>query len=244
MEQAFAVSVGDGAHARAMRVGSFEELVCAARELGLEERAVLVVVGGADRMSRLELRRLRPLFGEVLAPLAQRLRATVIDGGTDTGVMRLMGEARTGGGHSFPLVGVIVELLAAHADREPLADAADLEPNHTHFVLVPGTQWGEEAPWIARLASAVAGRSRSVTLLVNGGPVAWEDVRHSVELGRPVLVLEGSGRTADALSAGVRGANSDRRTSSLVQSGLVHAVAARDGDGLARLLDDLLSGRV
>ena len=38
---------------------------------------------------------------------------------------------------------------------------AQFEPNHTHFVIVPGSDWGDESPWITWVASelaAVAGR--------------------------------------------------------------------------------------
>ena len=241
MEGPFPIGAGSGGRARAVRVTSFEELDEAARALDLSGLTALVVVGGAGGMSPPELRRLRPMFSEVIAPLAEQRRMSVIDGGTDTGVMRLMGRARAEGGHSFPLVGVIVDELAAHGSSPSETDAADPEPNHTHFVLVPGTHWGEEAPWLSRLASVSAGTAPSATVLVNGGEVAWDDVRLSVEAGRPVVVVEDSGRTADAVAAAAHGRGADLRANSLVDSGLVHVVNADDRAGLARLLDGLLA---
>jgi hypothetical protein len=80
-------------------------------------------------------------------------------------------------------------------------------------------------------------------VLVDGGAIAAEDVLHSIEAGRRVVVLEGSGRTADALAAAVRGERSDPGIAALASSGLVHLVDARDRDSLAQLLDDVLSGR-
>ena len=68
----------------------------------------------------------------------------MIDGGSDYGVMRLMGSARGEGGWTFPLIGVIVDGLADYSSDSGL-DAVGLEPHHTHFVLVPGSAWGEEA---------------------------------------------------------------------------------------------------
>jgi hypothetical protein len=65
-------------------------------------------------------------------------------------------------------------------------------------------------------------------------------VRHSVEAGRPVIALAGSGRIADVLAAAVRGDESDRRARELVDSGLVGAVGVADRSELARVLDDLL----
>ncbi len=64
--------------------------------LGLSARPVLVVVGGASGMPD-ESPGLSTLFDDVLAPLVEKAGATVVDGGTDEGVMRLMGAAREAG---------------------------------------------------------------------------------------------------------------------------------------------------
>jgi TRPM family ion channel len=242
VEEPFLVELGDDRRAIGVRVGDAADLASAAIELGVGGRPVLVVVGGASRMSAADRRRQAPLFGDILAPIAQQLRATVIDGGTDTGVMSLMGVARqTTGGH-FPLVGVIVEELT-NRPRGASVDAVELEPNHTHFVFVPGSQWGEEAPWLAQLATVVSASEPSATVLVNGGRTAVSDVRHSVDAGRHVVVLDGSGRTADALAAAVRGEQSDPVVAELAESGCVHVVDSHDRNALAWLLDDLLAGR-
>ncbi len=242
MEEPFVVELDGGRRARAVRVEAVADLAQAVHELDVGARAAIVVVGGASGMSAAEARRLRPLFSDVLAPLAQRLDVTVIDGGSDTGVMRLMGSARGEGAWRFPLIGVIVDELADYSKWSGV-DAVDLEPNHTHFVFVPGAEWGEEAPWLARLATVVAGSEGSATVLVNGGEVAVADVRHSIDAGRHVVVLDGSGRTADALAAAVRGKRADPAVTALAASGLVHAVDAGDRNAFAWLLDDVLAGR-
>jgi SLOG in TRPM, prokaryote len=242
VEKPFTVELEGGRRVHGVRVDTVADLALAGRKLEVGGRPVLVVVGGASRMSALEARRLAPLFDDVLAPLAQRLRATVIDGGTDTGVMRLMGGARAHGGAGFPLIGVIVEELTDDASHASV-DGVNLEPNHTHFVFVPGLEWGEEAPWLSRLATVVSGQEPSATVLVNGGEIAVDDVRHSIEAGRRVVALDGSGRTADALAAAVRGKRADPELSALAASGLVHVVDARDRNSLAWFLDDVLSGR-
>jgi hypothetical protein len=242
MDEPFVVELDGGRSARAVRVATVEDLAPAVRELDIGDRPAVVVVGGAGGMSAREIRRLGPLFNDVIAPLAQRLDVTVIDGGSDAGVMRLMGSARGAGEWRFPLIGVIVDQLADYSSDSG-EEAVDLEPNHTHFVLVPGSEWGEEAPWLARLATVVAGSEESATILVNGGDIAVADVRHSIDAGRHVVVLDGSGRTADALAAAVRGKRADPEVTALAESGLVHAVDARDRNALAWALDDLLAGR-
>jgi len=70
---------------------------------------VLVVVGGAGRLDAAELRRLTPLFRDGLVPALERVGAVAVDGGTDAGVMRLLGDAREDSSASFPLVGVAAE---------------------------------------------------------------------------------------------------------------------------------------
>ena len=214
-------------------------------------RPVLLLVGGADGFDRdtplqsEQRNRLLQLFGRGLLRAADAAGATVVDGGTNAGVMAVLGTAARSQPRPVVLVGVAPAGKVLRPDEtSPGADSrTPLEPNHTHFVLVPGSQWGEEAPWLAHLATVVAGDEGSATVCVNGGEIALADVRHSVEARRPVVVLDGSGRTADALAAAVRGEDSDPVVAELAASGWVHAVGAHDRNALAWLLDDLLAGR-
>ena len=240
MDDAFPLHAGAGA-ATAMRVSSPDELDEAVRLLALpKDRPVLVVVGGADEMSADDADRLRTVVEDVLAPLVGRLGATVVDGGTDTGVMQVMGRARARAEQLFPLVGVVVDALAATDDAS--AGDTPLEPNHSHFVLVPGHDWGDEIAWMARLVTVLAGSARAVTVLANGGEVSWADVERSVADERPVIVLADTGRAANLLAAAVRDGTGDERAQAVAASGLVQVVDVSDHDGLARLVQDLLGG--
>jgi hypothetical protein len=72
---------------RVVRPAAREEVPGRLAELGLRPpRPVVVLVGGADGLDDAGLARLRPLFEEGLAPLADSLGACVVDGGTDAGV--------------------------------------------------------------------------------------------------------------------------------------------------------------
>lgn len=171
----------------------------------------LVLIGGAGLMTEASLQRLKVLFDEVLAPLAQELQLVVIDGGTNAGVMRLMGQARHRLGGTFPLVGVLPQgqthlskpaLASASAlDPLPIEPAAnlsnDLEPHHSAFIFIPGKDWGSESSWISDLATAMSGPKPALTLLINGGQIAALDLHINLAAGRPVLALAGSGRLAD-----------------------------------------------
>jgi hypothetical protein len=230
---------GVAAHAVALDEG--DSLAAAVRSLDLPElRVAVVVVGGAARMSDEDVERARPAVRDVLAPFVAASDGVIVDGGTDTGVFRLIGRERAAGSHTFPLVGVLPARLAALPGHRAEGDAAPLEPNHTHFLLAPGSAWGDEVLWLAHAAGRLATGGRAVTVLVNGGTVAWDDLEASVAAGRPVVVLAGSGRAANELAAGLAGAPSSPRVTKLVASGLLHRVDVDDAEGLASLLQRLL----
>ena len=168
--------------------------------LGLPlHRPVLVLVGGAGNLE--DEGALEGLF-TALAQVAENVGAIVVDGGTDAGVMRLMGRARAATRGAFPLVGVAPR-GRVRLPHEPAA-ADDhrvlVEPHHTHLILVPGDAWGDESPYLAQVATLLAGDAPSVTVLVNGGEVARQDVAHSLAEGRPVVVIAGTGRLADEMA--------------------------------------------
>jgi hypothetical protein len=169
---------------------------------------VLVVVGGAAGLSGTAEDRVRAVVEELAVPAALEYGATIIDGGTDSGVMRLVGRAHGGLAGRPPLVGVVVSRLVdvPGRRRSDLADdAAAAEPHHTHLVLVPGERWGDESPWLSAVAGQVGAGRGAVTLMLNGGAITLEDVKHSVAAGRPAIAVAGSGRTADLLAAAVNG---------------------------------------
>src|SRR5919202_917017 len=157
MEKPFKIAVSNGLTAPAIQVQCPEELSTALHELDLHSpRPILVVVGGASKVSEADLTRLRWLFVKVLAPLAQELGASVVDGGTDVGVMQMMGQARAEIAATFPLIGVTPVGKVALPHRIPSSSKVTaLEPHHTHFVLIPGSNWGDESPWLARVASVL-----------------------------------------------------------------------------------------
>ena len=111
------------------------------------------------------------------------------------------------------------------------------------FVLVPGKAWGDEGPCLARLGGLIGDGGRSATVLVNGGEIARRDAERSVEAGRPLVALAGSGRTADALASAASGRAPDDLSERLAATGLVRAVDVRDRAGLGSALDDALGGR-
>lgn len=219
--------------------------------LGLgSERPVLVVVGGAGGMSAEDRARVEDLIRNRLLPVLERHGAAVVDGGTDAGVMRILGRARRELGIRLALLGVAAEGTVRVPGRDPGAHAADLEPGHSAVLLVPGDAWGDESPWIADVAGQLAGRRPSATLVINGGEITYADVEHSLAGSRPVLVLKGSGRTADAIAcaghgevlAGAGGASPEPdRVTRIAASPIVTVVRLDTPDGVVAAVSTALA---
>jgi hypothetical protein len=225
-----------------VRVSAAEDVGAALDGLGLRRgRPVLVLVGGAAGMADADLDELGTVLREVALPLLLRLDAVVVDGGTDSGVMRVIGRTRRDGAAGFPLVGVAAAgtvVLPGTDGRNP--DAADLEPHHTHFVLVPGLEWGDEVPWIGRVADAVADGARSATLVVNGGRITLLDAQASIDQGRRVVVLAGTGRTADAIALARTDPGADPRAAAIAGAELTTIAAVGDADAIRGALEAAL----
>lgn len=213
------------------------------RSLGFDvPRPVLVLVGGARGLSDADVDHLAEHLREHVLPSIARVNAAVIDGGTDAGVMRAIGRARRESQARFPLVGVAAQGPMHPAGRPGgPGSSAVVEPNHTHLVIVPGSAWGDEVPWLGTIAAAVSGSRASVTLLVNGGEIAYNDMQDSLSHDRPVVVLAGSGRTADEVAAAAEDVGTgSSRARALAASPLTVVVPFRDGDRLHEVLDILL----
>jgi hypothetical protein len=216
-----------------VRVDVVSDLPAALDTLGVGRgRPVLVLVGGADGMSQEYLSRTAEVLGRQVVPVLARLGAAVVDGGTDSGVMRAIGQARSAAGADFPLIGVAVE--------GTVSGAVEIEPGHSHVILVPGDSWGDESPWLADVAGAVAGPAPSATLVINGGKITYDDIACSLERHRSVVVLAGTGRAADAIAAAADGQGEDPRARQVAGSPLTRVVDIDDGSALAEMLASIL----
>jgi hypothetical protein len=183
-----------------LHLGNEAELPAALPALGLNPpRPVLVLVGGASGLQKEHIDAVSRILS-LLAQIADVTNSAVIDGGTQSGVMAWMGQARARAGYRFPLMGVAAEGVVTWPGGPEENVRTHLDPNHTHFILVPGSRWGDESPWIAKIATQLAGTSPSVTMLINGGEISRHDVANSLAAGRPVIIIKGTGRLADELA--------------------------------------------
>jgi hypothetical protein len=187
--------MGDGHRVRTVPVSDLAELRSAVRSLARpEDGPVIVLVGGASGLAGPAVEAVARLFREHLVPALDRWGGLVVDGGTDAGVMQLIGQARAARDAAFMLVGVAAAGTVRHAGQEDPSVDTELEPNHSVVLLVPGDSWGDEAPWIAAVPTELAPGRPSATLLVNGGSIAFDDADLSIAAGRWWLWPAAGGR--------------------------------------------------
>ena len=174
---------------------------------------MILLFGGAAGLDDSRKAHLETLFADGVAPVAAELGALIIDGGTQSGVMAMMGEAVAARPGTCQLLGIAPEGKIAHpelSDASAVSDGTPLEPNHSHFVLVDSNEWGGETTKMLELARAL--NAPIVAILVNGGAIAADEALQSVRNGWELLVVEGSGRFADELSAAIRDGQSAKST--------------------------------
>lgn len=178
-----------------------------------EARPAVFILGGAMDMQSKEMQETRPVIEYGLTAYAQRNGVAIVDGGTSSGVMKLMGETRRAQNGTFPLIGVApINLVRYQGYENP--SGYDLDPGHSHFVLTSEGEWGDETDMIIQLAYALTGQGKfpGLGLIINGGNIVRQEVYRlsgGKQLKVPLVVLEGSGRFADTLAAAIRTRQTD-----------------------------------
>ena len=165
---------------------------------------VVVISGGADTLDPAIVPKLTQLIGRGLIQAGQTAGAIFIDGGTDAGVMALIGRAAGAMAEPVTLIGVAPEALVQCPDilpAEPADDRVALAPNHTRFVLTQGEAWGAETPVMFDLAQAIAEKRSVIVIMIGGGQVTLTEILHAVRRHWRVLIIEGSKGAADELLA-------------------------------------------
>lgn len=174
-------------------------------ELHLNESyPVIVLIGGEIDAPQADATRQAI---QTIARIAHDMNALIICGGTDMGIMAEIGQIHSKRGYTFPLVGIAPEELVTWKDGPASTKKLwwgkqrwQLEPHYTHFILVPGSKFGDESPWIVASAALLSKDHRAVTVLINGGEVSRKDIDLSLKEGHPVIALSRTGRLADELS--------------------------------------------
>lgn len=209
---------------------------------------LIMLVGGASSMDKTLFANLEHLFTHGIAHLAATHNALIIDGGTQAGVMELMGKGVAEQKHHTPLLGVspagTVTYPGKPSHNAAGAELVPLDPNHSHFVLVETDEWGGETETMYQLAALYGQGRPAVAMVVNGGAIAKKEVLYNVRQGRPIILFTGSGRAADEIAALWQEKPSSFPTADLaeiVQHGNIHLfpVAGPEAE-LVQLVQNLL----
>lgn len=193
------IPLKQGVNARGANITDDREIPAALTELQIPHpNTVIVLVGGAGGIGFWDKFPMRKAI-KIIARLAEETGSVVVDGGTQAGIMTEIGKQRQQNKFSFPLIGVVFDSLLMKEDPKSV-----LDPNHTHFFLIPGEDWGDESAWISKIATAIAGDQKSMTILVNGGNISRSDVQYSLLENRTAVVMRGTGRMADEITLGDR----------------------------------------
>jgi SLOG in TRPM, prokaryote len=175
------------------------QLLALISEIRSQADAFVFLSGGASQMSADHQRQLLAML-DALALLARSGRRIAVgDGGTQAGIMEAAGQARRSSATGFPLIGV------APAGEIPPRGMTPIDPNHSHIVAVDNPSaaaqdaWGSETETMYWLFAKLAQGRPSVTIVANGGGITLTEVDTNVRAGRRMILIEGSGRAADAL---------------------------------------------
>ncbi len=204
------IQFSDGNRSRALCVpqGANVRRIVGTLELP-RPRALLILNGGTAEMEAELQIRLSQLLQDSVARTAAEQQITLITGGTDAGIFALMGRGLAKWGRTAPCVGVVVTgwvtwpgratdgLPQWWFDREHV----QLEPHHSHFVLVEGKDWGDETMTMYGLAEYLSRDCPALTIFAGGGGITITEMETNVAQGRKMILLAGSGRATDAVLA-------------------------------------------
>jgi hypothetical protein len=212
-----------------------------------QPKALLLVIGGAAELDEAVQPRLVQLCSRGIARAADSIGALIMDGGTHAGVMAMMGQGVADRGRKTALVGVAPAGKVSYPDGPAdgsIAEGAALDPNHSHFVLVESCAWGGELETMYAVAEALAIIVPVVTVLINGGPLARDEVLQSVRHGWPIIVVQGSGRLADDIATLWQAKPpfiADPVLAEIIADGVIHLFPL---DGAVAALEDLITRQV
>jgi hypothetical protein len=192
-----------------------ERIVC---EFRGKADAFVFLSGGASNMSDDARRRLQGLLEAFKVLIARGISFAVGDGGTKAGLMEAAGNVRAATRGAFLLLGVAPAPDITTKD-EP--GKTPVDPGHSHVIAVRNPDWeharaargwdpsqghwGSEIEAMYAIFDRISRGRPSVTIVANGGTGTLDELSHNLRQRRPIILVEGSGRAADALVATLRG---------------------------------------
>jgi len=160
---------------------------------------VLLLFGDTEQTSKTAQAHLVQLFSRGIARTLAQMNALIIDSGRDSGISALAGQSVEDRGRKTPLLGIAPAALVTYPGKKGAPNAEPLEPNHTHFLLTDGAEWGEETDTVFELADSLAETSSVAALVIGGDDTTKKQVLQTVRRGWPVIALKGSGGVTDQI---------------------------------------------
>ena len=174
-----------------------------------EADVFVFLAGGASKMQDHDKAHLLELFDALRLISEKGIRLAVGDGGTHAGIMAASGAARQASGNAFDLIGV-----APAAEIPPRGDTP-VDPHHSDVVAVENPAWepsngwwGSETPTMYQIFARLSEGRRSVAVIANGGGVTLDEIDENIRATRPIVLVAGSGRAADAVVTLLNGTTS------------------------------------
>eukprot|EP00753_Platysulcus_tardus_P014507 PLAT4384.1.p1 GENE.PLAT4384.1~~PLAT4384.1.p1 ORF type:complete len:2093 (+),score=763.88 PLAT4384.1:756-6281(+) len=171
--------------------------------LRLAPEAVICCFGGASGLDPLLVPVLASALGKGVVQAARAGGALLITGGTDCGVMKMIGMEVALDATRLRLLGIVPKgLCTLPGEVPPHEEASPLEPHHTDFLLVHSSDWGGETEMMVDGVACHLSKQRPVICVAaNGGGITVKEIWYAVKNGFPLVLIEGSGRSTDKLAA-------------------------------------------
>ncbi|HVH95380.1 MAG TPA: hypothetical protein VM682_00280, partial [Bacillus sp. (in: firmicutes)] len=178
-------------------------------------KLIILIFGGASGnldTSDTSITILHQILDDVLQ-YASDNDAIIIDGGTKSGIMEIVGQRASKIEQSKKpiIIGVapagLISLFNSTKQEDNYKNEGDtdgendkvlLDPNHSHFVLVEGDKWGDETIKLFEIASSLSTNDIPiVALLAGGGRISKKEILFCINQNWPVIVIEKTGYLAD-----------------------------------------------
>ena len=184
--------------------GNLSEIIDELRIVG--NPPVLVVLGGAKQFDAEVAADFEHTLRTAIAPIADELKAIVIDGGTDSGVMRSVGKVFHEAAQGCRLIGIAPAGKILRNSRKATGkdDRQLPAPFHQDLILSEGKTWGSELDDLVGVVERLSEHSQVLVVVAGGGKNTAAELKRVDQRQWPILVLTGTGGKADRLHASAK----------------------------------------
>src|SRR6476620_1081412 len=192
---------------------SAENIISALQLQSSKPKSIILIFGGASGnldTSDTSITILHQILDDVLQ-YASDNDAIIIDGGTKSGIMEIVGQrtSELEQNKKPVLLGVVpaglISLSKSTGEVIKDVDVEDndkviLDANHSHFVLVEGNRWGDETSKLFDIAIALAKEDIPVVaFLAGGGEISKKEMLFCINQNWPIIVIKKTGYLADEI---------------------------------------------